>query len=80
MTHDLEQLALVHLRAAREPVREFVLYDRVAAACERPVSADAFVVAMDRLMTDGRVHVIADHEPMGRDPAPFSPRYYRIVE
>jgi hypothetical protein len=80
MAHDLETLALNHLRDSHEPVREFALYDRVAADTAGDVTPDAFVDAMERLMTAGRVHVIADRDSSRNDPDPFQPRYYRLVE
>jgi hypothetical protein len=80
MTDELETLALSHLRTSHEPVREFALYDRVAADAAGTVSPHAFVDAMERLMTAGRVHVIADRDSFRPDPAPFQPRYYRLVE
>jgi len=80
MTDELETLALSHLRASHEPLREFALYDRVAADAGGTVSPSDFVDAMERLMTAGRVHVIADRDPFRRDPEPFQPRYYRVVE
>ncbi len=80
MTHELESLALNHLRESHEPLREFTLYDRVAADIDGDVAPDAFVDAMERLMTAGRVHVIADRDSFRPDPAPFQPRYYRLVE
>ena len=80
MNHELETLAVSHLRESNEPVREFALYDRVAADAAGDVSPNAFVGAMERLMTAGRVHVIADRDSFRRDPVPFQPRYYRLVE
>jgi hypothetical protein len=80
MTHELETLALNHLRESHEPVREYALYDRVAADAAGDVTPDAFVDAMERLMTAGRVHVIADRDSFRPDPTPFQPRYYRLVE
>jgi hypothetical protein len=80
VTHELETLALSHLRTSHEPVREFALYDRVAADADGSVSPHAFVDAMERLMTAGRVHVIADRDSFRPDPDPFQPRYYRLVE
>ncbi len=80
MTHELEILALNHLRQSHEPVREFALYDRVAADAPGDITPNAFVDAMERLMTAGRVHVIADRDSFRRDPEPFQPRYYRLVE
>jgi hypothetical protein len=80
MTHELETLALNHLRESQEPLREFALYDRVAADAAGDVTPDAFVNTMERLMTAGRVHVIADRDSSLSDPDPFQPRYYRLVE
>jgi len=80
MTTDIERSVLDHLRASHEPLREFALYDRVATDLGDAISPDTFVSSMERLMTSGRVHVIADRDPMRADPAPFQPRYYRVVE
>jgi hypothetical protein len=80
MSDDLERVVLAHLRGAHEPVREFALYDRVAADLGKAVTPDRFVDAMERLMTAGRVHVISDRDAFRPDPAPFQPRYYRLVE
>ena len=80
MTLALDTLVLSHLRAAHEPIREFALYDRVAADLGEHVAPEAFVDAMERLMTGGHVHVSFDHESPQRDPEPFSPRYYRVTE
>ena len=80
MTNELETLALSHLRESHEPLREFALYDRVAADAAGNVTPYEFVDAMERLMNAGRVHVIADRDAFRPDPAPFQPRYYRLVE
>jgi hypothetical protein len=80
MTDELETLALSHLRASHGPLREFALYDRVAADADRAITPGAFLDAMERLMTAGRVHVIADRDQFRRDPEPFEARYYRLVE
>lgn len=80
MTQELETLALSHLRQSNEPLREFALYDRVAADAAGNVTPSEFVDAMERLMTAGRVHVIADRDAFRPDPVPFQPRYYRLVE
>jgi hypothetical protein len=80
MSHDLEDCVLQHLRVSNEPLREFALYDRVAGDLGTGVTPDQFVDAMERLMTAGRVHVIADRDAFRPDPAPFQPRYYRLVE
>jgi hypothetical protein len=80
MSEDLERAVLEHLRGANEPVREFALYDRVAADLGQAVTPDLFIDAMERLMTAGRVHVIADRDAFRPDPAPFQPRYYRLME
>jgi hypothetical protein len=79
MSHEVARLALVHLRTAHEPLREAVLYDRISTDLNGAVTPDAFVETMERLMTQGHVHVISDREPTQSDPVPFSPRYYRIV-
>jgi hypothetical protein len=80
MTDDIERSVLDHLRTSREPLREFALYDRVAGDLGGDLSPDTFVSSMERLMTSGRVHVIADRDSLRQDPAPFQPRYYRVVE
>lgn len=80
MSEALESCVLEHLRASHEPLREFSLYDRVAADLGADVTPDRFITAMERLMTTGRVHVIADTDAFRPDPAPFQPRYYRLVE
>ena len=80
MTDDLERVVLLHLRDAHEPVREFALYDRVAADLDAAVTPDQFVDAMERLMTAGRVHVIVDRDAFRPDPPPFQPRFYRLME
>ena len=80
MSEAVESCVLEHLRASHEPVREFSLYDRVAADLGAQVTPDRFIDALERLMTTGRVHVIADTDAVRPDPAPFQPRYYRLVE
>lgn len=80
MTADLDNLVLGHLRASHEPIREFALYDRVAADVDAHVAPEVFVETMERLMTGGRVHVTFDRDSSQRDPEPFSPRYYRVME
>ena len=80
MSEALEQRVMEHLRISNEPVREFSLYDRVASDLGAQVTPDRFIDVMERLMTAGRVHVIADTDAFGPDPAPFQPRYYRLVE
>ncbi len=80
MSDDLERTVLAHLRSAHEPVREFALYDRVVADLGEAITPDHFVDAMERLMTAGRVHVIVDRDAFRPDPAPFQPRFYRLME
>jgi hypothetical protein len=80
MSTNLESLALTHLRAAHEPIREFALYDRVVADLGEHIPPETFVETMERLMTEGYVHVSFERDSAQRDPEPFSPRYYRVTD
>jgi hypothetical protein len=67
------------LRAAREPLREAVLHERVNA--REPVGAPLFLAALERLATLGHVRVSVEHDrPLRHDPEPFEPRYWRVVD
>lgn len=67
------------LRAAREPLRESVLYERVNG--REAVGADLFLAALERLATLGHVRVSVEHDrPLQHDPEPFQPRYWRVVD
>jgi hypothetical protein len=75
----VEALVLQHLRAAHEPVREAVLYERVRADGS-PASPQLFLAALERLATLGHLHVSVEHELPAHDPEPFQPRFWRVVE
>jgi hypothetical protein len=75
----LDLRILESLRAAREPLRESVLYERVNA--REAVEAGLFLSALERLATLGHVRVSVEHEQtLQRDPEPFQPRYWRVVD
>jgi hypothetical protein len=76
----LDELVLVALHRAGEPVREAVLYERVRSAAPMRLSPETFLASLDRLVTLRRAQVHIDHELPVRDPEPFSPRYYAARE
>jgi hypothetical protein len=60
-------------------VREAVLYERVLAhGCD--AGPELFLAALERLATFGHLHVAVDHELPARDPAPFQPRFWHVIE
>lgn len=67
-----------HLRASGEPVREVFLYERVRADGV-DVSGEDFIAVLLRLETEGHVHMDPVHDER-RDPPPFEPRFWRIVD
>ena len=73
----LHDAILTHLRTAAEPVREAVLYERVGGV--GTTSPDHFLAALVRLEVEGRVHVDPVHDEV-KDPAPFQPRFWRIID
>lgn len=75
----VERLVLELLRAAREPVRESVLYERVQDRGQ-DVTPEFFLAVLERLATLGHLHVAVDHELSVRDPAPFEARFWHVVE
>jgi hypothetical protein len=75
---DVEERVMEALRAAHEPVREAVLYERVRAHGVQ-VDPDGFLAVLERLATLGHLRVAVDHELPARDPEPFQPRYYHPV-
>ena len=75
----VERLVLELLRAAREPVRESVLYERVQDRGQ-DVTPEFFLVILERLATLSHLHVAVDHELSVRDPAPFEARFWHVVE
>lgn len=76
--NQIEHAALAHLRAAGEPVREAFLYERVRADGVQ-VAGDDFIAVMMRLEVEGHVHVDPARDQV-RDPAPFQPRFWRVIE
>jgi hypothetical protein len=79
MSH-LSEVILDVLRNAGEPVREALLYDRVSGRVTLPPSAERFIDVASHLVVEGRVRIDVEHELEFDDPAPFEPRYYRILE
>lgn len=67
-----------HLRASGEPVREAFLYERVRADGV-DVTGEEFIAILLRLETEGHVHMDPVHDER-RDPEPFEPRFWRIVD
>jgi len=75
----VEATVMAALRRAGEPVRESVLFERVRDG-HGDLSADAFLAVLERLGTLGHLHVRVEHDLPARDPAPFQPRYWHVVE
>jgi hypothetical protein len=71
-------LAMEALRAAGEPVREAVLYERVLAR-GADLPPEAFIAVMERLATERHVRMSVEHDLPARDPAPFGPRFWTVV-
>ena len=78
-TH-LLQAIVAHLRSAGEPVREAVLFERVAAGLRPAPTTDHFLAALTMLEAHGRVRMRVEHDLPAHDPAPFQPRYYFVVQ
>lgn len=74
----VDAVTLEALREAGEPVREAVLYERVTAR-GIDVVPDAFIAALERLATDGRLRVSFEHDSTARDPEPFEARFWTSV-
>lgn len=73
---EIESLVMDALRAAGEPVREVVLFERVNV---RGASVDpaTFQACLERLESLGHVRVRLERRDMpSHDPAPFEARYY----
>jgi hypothetical protein len=73
----LHAVILDHLRSAGEPVRESFLYERIGGA--DLATPDMYLAALVRLEVDGRLHVDPVHDEV-KDPAPFQPRFWRIID
>ncbi len=75
----LEARILTALRASHAPLREGVLYERVARG-DDTLSPDRFLATLERLATLGHLRVAVEHEPRGRETPPFQPRFWRVVD
>jgi hypothetical protein len=75
---DVEESVLELLRAAGEPVREAVLYERIRERLD-DVDPELLLAVLERLATLGQLHMAVEHELPGRDPAPFQPRFWHVV-
>jgi hypothetical protein len=75
----VERRVLAALRAAREPVREAALHDRLAR--EEPLDPNLLIAALEKLATQGHVRMSVEHDrPLVHDVPPFEPRYWRVVD
>lgn len=75
----LEGLITRTLGASREPLREIVLYQRVARV-HAGLTPERFLAELERLATMGRLRVAVEHEQRTRDAPPFQPRFWRVVD
>jgi hypothetical protein len=66
-----------HLRRAREPVREVVLYERVRTEVPDLVP-DELIGVLEGLAARRRLHVTVERDLPARDPEPFEPRFWRV--
>ena len=69
---------LRHLRASGEPVREAFLFERVRADGV-DVDGEAFIAVLMRMEVEGHVHVDPARDEV-RDPQPFQPRFWRVIQ
>ncbi|MBM3665674.1 MAG: hypothetical protein FJW92_07770 [Actinobacteria bacterium] len=76
--HEVEAAIERRLRASGEPVREAFLYERVRADGVA-VSPEDFVAVLVRLEVEGHVRIDPVHDEV-RDPEPFAPRFWRIID
>jgi adenylosuccinate lyase len=80
LDHPLRDAILAALHTAREPVRESALYERICARVSHPPTPQHFVDTLSHLAVEQHVAIAPDHEPPRTpDPAPFQPRYYRLI-
>jgi hypothetical protein len=75
---DVEEAVMRALRAADEPVREAVLYERVRARVPG-LDADLMLAVLERLATEDHVHLAVEHDLPAHDPPPFQPRFWRVT-
>lgn len=76
--NQIEDAVLRHLRASGEPVREAFLFERVLADGV-DVDGDGFIAVLMRMEVEGHVHVDPARDEV-RDPAPFQPRFWRVIQ
>ncbi len=76
--NQIEDAVLRHLRASGEPVREAFLFERVRADGV-DVDGDGFIAVLMRMEVEGHVHVDPARDEV-RDPAPFQPRFWRVIQ
>jgi hypothetical protein len=74
----VEVLVMDVLRAAGEPLRESVLYERVRDRRD-DVDPELLLAVLGGLATTGHLHVALEHDMPGRDPAPFQARFWHPV-
>jgi hypothetical protein len=79
MTDTVATSVMQHLRASGEPVRESVLYERVARDTAATPTPEEFLARLEHLMVQGHLAVTVEHDMPVRDPEPFGPRYYRLL-
>lgn len=75
--NQIEDAVLRHLRASGEPVREAFLFERVRADGV-DVDGEGFIAVLMRMEVEGHVHVDPARDEV-RDPAPFQPRFWRVI-
>lgn len=75
----IEAAVAAHLRASGEPVREMFLYERVRGDGVT-VAPDDFVAVLLRMEVEGHLHMDPAHDDAPRDPRPFEPRFWRIID
>lgn len=76
--NQIEDAVLRHLRASGEPVREAFLFERVRAEGV-DVDGDGFIAVLMRMEVEGHVHVDPARDEV-RDPRPFQPRFWRVIQ
>jgi adenylosuccinate lyase len=76
----LRNAIVTALRAAGEPVREAVLYERVADRVPVRPTPQHFIATLKHLAVERHVAISPDHQPPRRpDPEPFEGLYYRLL-
>ena len=68
------------LRESAEPVREAVLYERVSTRLGHAPDPGRFLDTLEGMVTEGHLHVAVERDLPARDPAPFAPRYFRVID